>query len=60
MLVLNAVVVNGLVRRPDGTAIGWVKAGLAALIQLTMEIVLMMLFVIALGVSLWEAIQHMH
>jgi hypothetical protein len=55
MLVLNAVVVNGLIKRPDGTSIGLVLAGLASLVQMVFEIALLVLFVLSLGLSFFAA-----
>jgi hypothetical protein len=60
MLVINAVVVNGLIRRPDGTRIGFVSAALASLIQTAFEMALLLLLLVALGISLLEAILLAH
>lgn len=60
MLVINAMVVNGLNRRPDGTRIGFVSSALASLIQTAFEVALLLLLVVALGLSLLEAILTAH
>ncbi len=56
MLVLSAVVVNGLIKRPDGTSIGLAMAALASLIQLIAEILVIVLVVIGFGFSLLVAL----
>jgi hypothetical protein len=59
-LVINAVVMNSFIRAPDGTSIGLLKAGLAALIQLAVEAAVIALLAIVLGLSIFQAVQNAH
>jgi len=60
MLVLNAVVMNSLIRKPDGAAMGLLVAGLAALVQIAVEAAVIVLLAIVLGWSIFEAVQNAH
>jgi hypothetical protein len=60
MFAVNTVLLKGLIRRPDGTPIGLGTAALASLIQMTSEIVLVLLLALVLGVSLVAAMQGAH
>jgi hypothetical protein len=58
MLVLNAVVMNSFIRKPDGTSMGLLAAGLAALIQIAVEAAVIVVLAIVLGLSIFEAVQN--
>lgn len=60
MLVLNAVIMNSLIRKPDGTAMGLLTAGLAALVQIAVEAAVIVVLAIVLGLSIFEAVQNAH
>jgi hypothetical protein len=58
MLVLNTVVMNSLIRQPDGTSMGLFKAGLAALAQFAVEAAVILVLALVLGLSIFEAMQN--
>jgi hypothetical protein len=60
MLVLNAVIMNSLIRKPDGAAMGLLTAGLAALVQIAVEAAVIVVLAIVLGLSIFEAVQNAH
>jgi len=60
MLVLNAVVMNSLIRKPDGAPMGLLAAGLAALVQIAVEAAVIVVLAIVLGLSIFEAVQNAH
>jgi len=60
MLVLNAIIMNNFIRKPDGTSMGLLTAGLAALIQIAVEVAVILLLALVLGLSIFEAMQNAH
>src|ERR1700761_2637335 len=49
MFVLNAVIMNSLIRKPDGASMGLLTAGLAALVQIAVEAAVIVVLAIVLG-----------
>ena len=60
MFVLNAVIMNSLIRKPDGASMGLLTAGLAALVQIAVEAAVIVVLAIVLGLSIFEAVQNAH
>jgi hypothetical protein len=60
VFLLNSAVINAIVKRPGGTALGFGTACLVSLVQIVIEIILGVILAFLFGAALFGALGSMH